>query len=252
MKILYFTATGNGLHIAKKIGGELISIPKSIRDGNYCFQGDKIGIVFPIYSCNVPCYIRDFLQKVQLNSKYIFAIMSYGMYSGASVNKLQKLASENNFYFSYINTIEMIDNYLPKFRMEDQINNEYRKQIEINLNKIIDDINKNKEWIPNVTFLDKIITNMLQMANKKGIGIGFTDRFNIENTCIKCGICAEVCPVDNIQVNNSKPVFSKKCISCLACTQNCSQNSIRLLGEKSKERFRNSDITLQEIIQSNN
>ncbi len=28
MKILYFTATGNCLHVAKQLGGELLSIPQ--------------------------------------------------------------------------------------------------------------------------------------------------------------------------------------------------------------------------------
>ena len=35
MKTLYFTATGNSLYIAKSIGGELLSIPKMIKEGRY-------------------------------------------------------------------------------------------------------------------------------------------------------------------------------------------------------------------------
>lgn len=53
MAILYFTATGNNLYVAKKIGGNLISIPKAVKEGNFNFFDDKIGIVFTICGCSV-------------------------------------------------------------------------------------------------------------------------------------------------------------------------------------------------------
>lgn len=53
MKILYFTATGNNLYIAKRLGGELYSIPKLIKEGKYEFEDEKIGIVFPAYGWSV-------------------------------------------------------------------------------------------------------------------------------------------------------------------------------------------------------
>ena len=47
MKIFYFTATGNSLAVAKKLGGELISIPQV--KGKHTFRDDVIGVVFPTY-----------------------------------------------------------------------------------------------------------------------------------------------------------------------------------------------------------
>ena len=43
MKILYFTATGNSLAVAKKLGGELISIAQ-VKD-KQTFRDDVIGVV---------------------------------------------------------------------------------------------------------------------------------------------------------------------------------------------------------------
>ena len=48
MTVLYFTATGNGLHLAKQIGGDLVSIPQAIKEGNDKFADDKIGIISPV------------------------------------------------------------------------------------------------------------------------------------------------------------------------------------------------------------
>ena len=64
-------------------------------------------------------------------------------------------------------------------------------------------------------------------------------------------MCEKVCPIDNIKVDK-KPVFKRNCQQCLACINHCPQNAIRLKSEKSKARFINKNITLREIIDSNN
>ncbi len=252
MTILYFTATGNNLHIAKEIGGELISIPQAVKAGNYDFKDDKIGIVFPIYGWAVPQYIREFLEKVRLDSKYIFAVLSYGMIPGAAISQLIKIGSENDINFSYANIIKMVDNYLLRFEMGKQIRTEPEKQIEMYLSEIVGDINTGRQFIYEDPFIQKFASKYINLAEKFKTGPGITDQCRIENTCTKCGICSMLCPVDNIQQETEKkPTFGANCISCLACTQNCPQNSIRLTEETSKIRFRNQYISLNEIIESN-
>ncbi|SPW41113.1 Uncharacterised protein [Enterococcus faecium] len=49
MTILYFTATGNSLYVAKRLGGKLISIPQMIKENKYEFSDERIGIVFPVF-----------------------------------------------------------------------------------------------------------------------------------------------------------------------------------------------------------
>ncbi|CAG4707272.1 Uncharacterised protein (plasmid) [Enterococcus faecalis] len=43
MTILYFTATGNSLYVAKRLGGKLISIPQMIKENKYEFSDERIG-----------------------------------------------------------------------------------------------------------------------------------------------------------------------------------------------------------------
>ena len=78
MKVLYFSATGNNLYIAKKLGGELLSIPQLVKNGEYDIEDDVVGIVFPVFYANSPKMSREFLKKVNIKADYVFTIASYG------------------------------------------------------------------------------------------------------------------------------------------------------------------------------
>ncbi|MDR1530625.1 MAG: 4Fe-4S ferredoxin, partial [Clostridiales bacterium] len=78
MTIFYFTSTGNSLSVAKRIGGNLISIPQIIDDAETHYKDDVIGVLFPIYSLAAPRMVRRFLEKVKLEADYTFAVGTYG------------------------------------------------------------------------------------------------------------------------------------------------------------------------------
>ncbi|OON96793.1 MAG: hypothetical protein ATN36_04795 [Epulopiscium sp. Nele67-Bin005] len=263
MKILYFTATGNCLHVAKSLGGELYSIPKMIQEGQYEFTDEKIGIVFPIYSISVPPYIEEFIKKAKFNCEYLFGVMTYGIFDGATSGHLNNIGKEAGHNFAYINTIKMVDNWLPGFDMEKQIASAPKKHIEEHIAEIKSDIEGSKEFIKKGHVGRKMATGyMVRSASKPNhkdslhgntSGLGIKNFVTVEDTCVKCGVCSRVCPVKNIKVDKEQGVsFGDFCISCFACTHNCPTNAIRLKGERTKARFRNSHIELKEIIKSNN
>ncbi len=53
---------------------------------------------------------------------------------------------------------------------------------------------------------------------KKSGGAGLVPKPNKE--CVKCGICAEKCPVEAIDKSNFS-TDGKKCISCMRCVKIC-------------------------------
>lgn len=250
MKTFYFTSTGNNLYIAKKCGGQLFSIPKLLKEGNCEFEDDKIGIIFPCYFLGTPRIVKEFIKKATLKSEYIFAIMSYGNISAGGINQFLKIAEKYNIKVSYINEILMIDNYLPLFDIEKQIRNSPNKNIDKNLAVIVSDIHSERIYIKRKNLLCSISTFFSQWYYT--ISIRKADRrFFVEDSCNSCTICEKVCPVDNIKVSG-KPEFLNHCEECLACTHHCPQNSIRITNEKSRARFINKNVSLKEIIASNN
>ena len=61
LKIFYFTGTGNSLAVSKRLSGELASIPQVMKERDFVFKDEAIGIIFPLYCLNPPKMVREFL-----------------------------------------------------------------------------------------------------------------------------------------------------------------------------------------------
>jgi MinD superfamily P-loop ATPase len=100
-------------------------------------------------------------------------------------------------------------------------------------------------------FIRGLMTGMYGGSSKLAIGAGVAKDFMAQDSCVACGTCVKVCPLNNVQLRDKKPIFGENCMSCLSCTHNCPSNSIRLKKEKNSARFRNQNITLNEIVAAN-
>jgi ferredoxin len=252
MKILYFTSTGNCLYTAKRIGGDLLSIPQLQKDGIYEINDDIIGIVSPIYGFDVPRPVRSYLNKAKIKAEYVFTIMTYGNKSMAALAQMEKLLAKNNIQLDYSNEIKTVDNYLPIYDISDQLKMGKDAGVESKINDIINDINAKKRSLIRYNgsrrFVSDIFSLLLTSKMGKKTMDNFARNFTTNGDCNKCGICRKVCPMKNI---TEKIERQDKCEFCLACIHLCPKNAIHLKNEKSGKRFINPNIKLSEIIKAN-
>ena len=119
--IFYFSATGNSLYVSRQIAGEegtLLSISQEIHSENPVYEAKEIGFVCPVYCFIPPAIVQDFIARSTFKADYFFTVGTFGAHSTIFPEFVDNLAKENGFQMNYINTIQMVDTYLPYFDAE--------------------------------------------------------------------------------------------------------------------------------------
>lgn len=251
MKICYFTATGNCLYVARRIGGELLSIPQLMRQEKIELTDDAVGVVCPVYAAEMPMMVREFLSRVKIRTDYFFFIYTYGSGFGEAYAHVELAAREAGVKLSYINAVIMVDNYLPIFDMQEQMDTLPQKDVEGQLENICRDIAERKETRVAVNAANRAKMAMYRkMLAKRILKKDTAQGYTVNDNCTRCGVCIKVCPANNITVTD-KVTFSNRCEVCYACLHNCPQSAIHMKVEKNKVHFRNGHVSLQDIIEAN-
>ena len=287
-EIYYFSGTGNSLIIAKKLSvlfkGKYTSIPSIINMERITSSADTIGIVFPVYNHLYPYIVERFVNKLDgFEKKYIFAVCNFGGAAGLSLLKFKKILSESNLLLKGGFGIKMPYNYIfPSFKIKgffrsfklnpptDKVQKELFEECENRIYEIYEyvkekkegDIEKDSVFIENaLDFLN--LRNTIQKKSWLKISgyKGKTDLsmlravqlfdygFHVDENCIGCETCRKICPVNNIQMKDKKPIWLHNCEQCFACLQWCPQNSIQFRdGTRSGKRYHHPEVKLSDMM----
>ena len=249
-EVYYFSGTGNSLFVARQIAertnGKLISIPSVINEERIRTEADVVGIVFPVYyatnDCGIPRIISRFVRKLENpNSKYIFAVCTSGSMPGTTLENLSKLIASEGGTLAAGFIVKMNDENLSKEK-QDKMLAERKKKLEAVCKYALA---RKRGRLETRGILRKIVlTPVLYLAIKPlfsrryrrlsgSAGLPFSElipladrSFRVDERCIGCGICAQVCPVDNIRLVEDRPVWQHHCETCLACYSWCPQAAI--------------------------
>lgn len=252
MTTCYFSATGNCLYVARQIGGNLLSIPLLMRQETIEITDDAVGVVCPCYNAEMPMMVRAFMERAKIKTDYFFFVYTYGAGFGEAYAHAKLAAEEAGLTLSYVNAVQMVDNFIPYFDMQEQIDTLPKKDVDGQLENICTEIATRKTVDVKITAMTKMHMSMYhkRLAEKwlrKDTALSYT----VNDSCIRCGICAKVCPANNITVSRDGVRFFDHCEVCYACLHNCPQHAIHMPLEAGTAQFRNEHVTLNDIIEAN-
>jgi len=260
--IYYFTGTGNSLKIARSICDRLedcnlVPIAKVWQEENLAVTSEKVGFIFPLYYSGLPKIVYDFVNKIDLSkSNYFFTVVvSAGGTIKLPFQQLERILNTKGKKLYLGNIIVMPTNYIIAYKVfsVEQQNLVFEKashQVEVIAELIANrgsninhDILKKEFLLSDGKYpAEKFNANFREKVNKRD------ESFYVEDTCNSCGICEEICPVNNITMIEGRPQWQHQCQLCLACINYCPEEAIQHGTESKKtQRYHHPEITLQDI-----
>lgn len=246
--IYYFSGTGNSLDVARHIAEQLgDTILISMRENSYEVRqksSKRVGFVYPVYYGGMPQMVEKFIRRIRMTDNiYVFAVATCKGRPGNAIKQINRLFQSVEYHLSYGAWIKTVDNNI--IELDDKQNTVKRlANSYVQLKSVIESI---QSFEVNHQMLMNPCTSVyhrmkLSTATKR------VKYFKITDACNRCGICSLVCPADNIELVDGKPLFRHRCEACMACIQYCPTRALNYKNcTKRKERYHHPNIKPEDL-----
>lgn len=242
VEIYYFSGSGNSLAVARDVAVRLnanITLVTSLIDQESVdTEANIIGIVFPIYDFKPPKIISEIIPKIKnIESKYIFAICTYGIAPANSLRHLEKSIKSCGGSLSAGFAVEMPHSGIGSGTVTKAQQEEMFEKWKNRVEEVSDYIKSGRSgeietsvlflsiFKPRIIKIFPIFFVFLKQILLEGID---SLEFTSNEKCKGCGTCERICPIKNIEIIDNKPVWSDQCLNCFACLNWCPNGAIGL------------------------
>lgn len=250
--IFYFSGTGNtkwaAKHVAARLNEQLKFIPDELStDMTYTVNpGESIGFIIPVHGWRPPLLVRRFLSQCQFihtDKVYTYIIYTAGDSIGKAVEIFENDLKHHGLTVDAALSLIMPESYvgLP-FMDVDKVEKEKAKKLKAaeELEVFVSDV-----ILPKKQDIRKVVKGPVPSFFSGPIGSFFVNRlitdkrFHVDaDRCLQCGMCASVCPVNDIEGGKGKMPSWKhngQCLTCFSCYHHCPTHAIEFGRQTQKK-----------------
>lgn len=236
--IFYFSGCGNSRHVAEALAtgldDHLVFIPEAARSNHYDYalaNGERLGFVFPVYSWAPPQLVLNFVKQLQIIGKpeYVYFACTCGDQCGQTEKIFRKALEENGWELSACFSMKMPETYIGMAGFKLDTEEMAKKKIadtdatlERNIPRLLAKERFSEMVVGGFAWLKSHLIN--SSFNKYATD---DSKYRFTEKCIGCGKCVEVCPLNNISLENDRPMWNGHCTMCMACYHHCPVNAIQ-------------------------
>ena len=249
--ILYFSGSGNSLAIARRLGETLHEQIISFREAlSIDLSNEKrIGLVYPTYWLDAAKPVRDLVPKLNISpSAYVFIVITCGAQTNNAVWSVRKLLAKKGVKVAYCNKIRVPDSSALGFGRDPNKQLWKFEKYAPRLKQIIEDLAAERHG-SHYGACDPLGW----LLNRPGIAAKtqkVTMPANNTEKCVGCGICAKICPQENITMVDGKANTGNQCAMCLACLHFCPHQAMELNHKPTQKelQYHHPDIQLKDMM----
>jgi len=242
--LVYFTGTGNSRWCAQLLAHRLDDVTQDasgyIKNGIAAELLSEKPWVFvcPVYAWRIPRIFEDFIRAGCFSgSRDAYFVLTCGSDAGNARESIVALCREKGLRFRGVLPVVMPENYVALFSAPGvgetaRILSAARPVLEAGAGRIlagrgfpkrkISALDRRKSGIVNEGFYRYYIK---------------AKAFFATDACTGCGSCVELCPLNNIRLQDGAPVWGDACTHCMACICYCPEEAIEY-GKKSRSKRR--------------
>jgi len=242
--IFVFSGTGNSLYLAEELsrylGDEIINLNHQLKTDSQpnLQEADRLIVVMPTYAWRIPRIASDYLKALTFPPKLkTYFVLNCGDRIGNAAYYNEKLCQELGLDYMGTKKVVMPENFLAMFAIpSEERADRIIRQATRRIGQVAEEISTGQSFSPQQAGLvDKAMSGVVNSLFYTFIVSG--RRFTVDDSCVSCERCTEICPLNNISMVEGKPVWGKNCTFCMACIAHCPTEAIEAGLSKGKRRY---------------
>jgi len=230
--IIYFSPTGNVLHLAKLLAGELKSsaediLPLEFTEPRQLEPNQHLILLYPVHGFNAPRAVKRFVKNLPSGLFGAVSLVAVGCnttwVNGAVSCDLRKSLNKKGYPIVVDEMMAMPLTFIMNF--PDEMNLKLIADAENSIADLSRRITEREINKKAVQLKSKVLNFIWKAESPAGRLFGL--ELHANKDCISCGTCWDNCPEKNIkQKENGKPGFGFNCSMCMRCIYSCPEKAI--------------------------